>query len=266
MKLKFLVVFAFSILLSSGFPGCGKESDDDDDIVQNEPTDVNPSKAKPLAYFPFNGNYDDMSGNDLYGYGAPDPKFVEGMSSGEKALSFSKTAKSAFVVGDGLIDTRSMTICFWAKNISEGNIFYVTSSNKDDGGEEMMSFTYRDGHLKYVVSRYNNHYQFDKTGNFTHKSIEDGKWHHIALVSDYNKLSYGNATISLYIDGKIMDTVTESINPFSEAESNHAHYGTGTKFILGGEKTPNMQIAHLRVYENCQLDEKRINNIFDSKN
>jgi len=218
-----------------------------------------------LAYFPFNGNFNDISGNEVYGYGSPEPTFTDGVVEGAKAISFSKTAGSAFVVNDGLVDSKSMTVSFWAKNISEGDIFYVTSSNKNDGGEEMMSLTYRDGHLKYVVSRYNNHYQFDKTGNFTHKSIEDGKWHHIALVSDYNKLNYSAVTTLLYIDGRIMDTVTEDINYFSEAEPNHAHYGTGTKFIMGGPKTPAMQIANLRVYDAKQLSADEIKTIFEAK-
>lgn len=218
-----------------------------------------------MAYFPFNGNYDDLSGNDVYGYGSNDLKFVNGMTSGSKALSFSKASRGTFTVNDGLIDTRSMTVSFWAKDISEGNIFHVTSSNKNDGGEEMMTLTYRDGHLKYIASRYCNYYQFDKTGNFTHKSIEDGEWHHIALVSDYNKLNYGQVTTSLYIDGRIMDTQTEGINPFSEGESGNAHFGTGTKFILGGAKTPSMQIANFRVYDAKQLSADDIKTIYEAK-
>lgn len=265
MKLSFYILL-FSVLLSTGIPSCEKDNDDEPASGTTTDNEVNPAKAKPYAYFPFNGNYDDLSGNNHYGYGNPDPKFVTGMTSTTKALSFSKATESAFVVGNGLIDTRSMTICFWAKDISEGNIFHVTSSNKGDGGEEMMTLTYREGHLKYVMSRYNNHYQFDNTGNFSHKSIEDGQWHHIAIVSDFNKLQYSIVTTSLYIDGKIMDTVTENNNSYSESQSSDAHYGTGTKFILGGKKTPTMQIAHLRVYQDCQLDAKRIKNIYDAKN
>ena len=262
MKLN-LFIFFFSILLSSGFPSCENDNEDDEpNSGTTTDTDVNPAKAKPFAYFPFDGTFDDMSGNDLYGYGAPDPKFVSGMAPGTKAISFSKATESAFVVGDGLIDSRSMTICFWAKDISEGNIFHATSSIKDDGGEEMMTLTYRDGHFKYITSRYCNHYQFDKTGNFTHKSIEDGEWHHIALVSDYGKINYGQVTTSLYIDGRIMDTVTEGMGGNDANE----HYDTGTKFILGGKGTPTMMISHLRVYRDCKLDDKRIKNIYNSKN
>lgn len=241
--------------------GAGTDPDDPENPVGGTVV-----KNGLFVYFPFNGSFDDISGNDIFGYGSPDPTFSDdGVAAGTKAASFSRIDKSSFIVGDGLIDTRSMSICFWAKGISEGNIFYVTSSNKNDGGEEMMSFTYRDGHLKYVISRYSNHYTFGSTGNFSHVKVDDDKWHHIALVSDFNKTSYANATTLLYVDGRLMDTVTEGINPFSEAESVNAHYGTGTKFILGGKNVPNMQIANLRVYDARLLSASEIKEIYDAK-
>ncbi|MDE6694120.1 MAG: carboxypeptidase regulatory-like domain-containing protein, partial [Muribaculaceae bacterium] len=193
-------------------------------------------KNSLYAYFPFNGNFDDLSENKIYAYGSPAPTFVaDGVTPGTEAAKFIRKDKSAFIVNEGLIDSRTMSICFWAKNISDGSIFHVTSSLKNDGGEEMMSFAYKDGHFKYVITRYNNHYQYSGTGNFTHKTIEDESWHHIALVSDFNRTNYAKATTQLYIDGRLMDTVTEDIIPFTEAESSGANYGTGTKFILGGE-------------------------------
>lgn len=254
MKLS-LFIFLFSVLLSSGFPSCEKDNDEDEPnsgtVTDNE---VNPAKAKPYAYFPFNGNYDDMSGNDHYGYGNPDPKFVTGMTASTKALSFSKATKSAFVVGNGLIHTKSMTVCFWAKDISEGNIFHVTTSS----GNKMMMLAYVDGHLRYIITSGNINYT--QYGNFTHRTIEDGQWHHIAITSSYGKTGYNEASTILYIDGKIMDTISEK---FSFPDD---YYKAGTKFILGGEGTPTMQIAHLRVYQDCELDTKRIKNLYDSKN
>ena len=231
-----------------------------------EPSNPVSAKVSPTAYFTFDGNLDDVSGNDYYGYGAPEPSFVEGMIPGTKALSFTKTGKQAFVVGDGIIDTRSMTVSFWIKNVSEGDIFHLTSANVDYGNK-MMSLTYTEGHLKYVIKRSNNHMSsyFNSTGNFMHKAIDDGHWHHIALVADYNTLIYGEATTSLYVDGRIMDTVTEFINPFDEQESNNCHYGSGTKFVLGGENVPTMQIACLRMYSSRQLNADEVKTLYKDK-
>ncbi len=223
-------------------------------------------KNSLYAYFPLNGNFDDLSENKIYAYGSPDPIFVDdGVTPNTKSAKFLRKDKSSFVVNEGLIDSRTMSVCFWVKNLSDGTIFYVSSSSKNDGGEEMMSFAYKDGHLKYVITRYHNHYQYENTGNFTHKVIEDESWHHIALVSDFNRTNYAQATTQLYIDGRLMDTVTEDINPFSEAESSGANYGTGTKFILGGENVPNMQLANLRIYDARLLSAEQIKKIFDAK-
>lgn len=235
--------------------------------TEEEPTNpTEPVRTAPTAYFPFDGDLEDVSGNDYYGYGAPMPSFKEGLTSGRKALSFTKSGKEAFVIGDGIIDTRSMTLSFWAKDVSEGDIFHLTSSN-EQYGDKMMSLTYRDGHLKYVVKRSNNYYSnyYNSTGNFTHKAVNDGNWHHIALVSDYNTLNYGKATTALYVDGNLMDTVTEDINPFDEKETNHRHFESGTKFILGGENVPMMQIACLRMYADNQLDGSQILEIYNNE-
>lgn len=224
-----------------------------------EPTEPVPAKVSPTAYFTFDGNLDDISGNDYYGYGVPEPSFVEGIIPGTKALSFTKRGKQAFVIGDGIIDTCSMTVSFWAKDISDGDIFYLTSFNKNDNGEKMMSLSYRDGHLKFVMGRYNNHYNYNGIDSFTHIPINDGNWHHITLISDHNNITYGAAVTTLYIDGKFMDTVTEKgIN------GNYAHCGTGTKFVLGGENVPTMQIAHLRMYNSIQLDDNQIKKLYDN--
>lgn len=276
MKFSYLIIIHL-IVVCVVLTGCEKEPIKDEPNKPSEeltkpststvePTNPEPAKVVPTAYFPFDGTLEDVSGNDYYGYGIPEPSFAEGLTSGRQALSFTKTGKQAFVIGDGIIDTRSMTVSFWIKNVSEGDIFHLTSANVDYGNK-MMSLTYTDGHLKYVVKRSNNHMSsyFNSTGNFVHKTIDDGSWHHIVLVADYNTLTYGASTTSLYVDGKLMDTVTETINPFDEKESSHCHYGSGTKFVLGGDNVPTMQIAYLRMYSSRQLNADEMKTLYNDK-
>lgn len=217
------------------------------------------------AYFKFNGDFQDSGENDLSGYGYPEPSFTNGVTDDTKAIAFSRSKASAFIVSESMIDSRSMSITFWAKDITDGNVFYVTSANKRDNDGRMMMLCYRDGHLKYVVSQYHLAHLFDNTGNFTHKNIEDGQWHHIAIVSDYHKLNFSQATTSLYIDGKLMDTITEEVNSASENSPSTAHYGQGLKFTLGGENVPNMKIANMRVYDSRQLSANEISEIYKAK-
>ena len=82
------------------------------------------------------------------------------------------------------------------------------------------------------------------------------------MISDYDKLNYSTATTSLYVDGRLMDTITEDV---INSESSNRHYGTGTKFILGGSGVPSMQIAHMRVYDARQLSADEIKTIYEAK-
>lgn len=240
------------------------QNDQNKEDDQKPPVNVNKS---PCAYFTFDGNYDDLSGTDKYAYGNPEPTFVAGPASGKKAIAFSRANMTKVVVNDGLIDSPSMTISLWIKDVSEGDIFWVTSTNSFSSTTKMMSLKYTNGHLKYTFKRSSNHTDLNggRYGNFTHKVIDDGDWHHIVLVSDYNTINADNVTTSLYVDGIYMDTQTETCWTYDENKESEKHFGTGTKFIMGGDNTPNMKIANLRVYDEWQLPESEIKNLFTNK-
>ncbi len=231
-------------------------------------TGDNPSgivESKGLyAYFPLNGNLNDIWENKLSGYVSPEEKYVGGVSEGTQGLAFARKDGTTFAVNEGLIDTPNMTLSFWIKDVTEGDICWVTSSNTSPN-DQMMSITYRNGHLKYVMTRSHNSYYFGETGNFTHKAIDDGEWHHVVFVTDYNTLNPGKVTTSLYVDGVLMDTLTESYPYSSESSTTDRHYGTGTKFTIGGKNTPNMRMANLRVYDNRKLNAEQVKNIFNAK-
>ena len=62
-----------------------------------------------------------------------------------------------------------------------------------------------------------------------------------------------------------MDTLTEEINHFSELEVEKKHFGTGTRFVMGGDNVPNMKIANFRVYDARCLAASEIKEIFQKK-
>lgn len=223
------------------------------------------------SYYKFEGGYEDSSESEVAGYGVNSPTFVQGVSPDSKAVKFSRSNNSQFVVPQPIIDSRDMTIAFWAQNLSDGNIFYMVSSRNS---EPMFTLSMSGGLLKFVVTRYDNGYQYAKTGAFSHPALSDGKWHHIALTSDFNKTSYANITTSLYVDGQLVDTVTEYANPYSEAEVDKASYGTGTKFVMGGSvklnnsltlNGVNMSIDNFRVYASRRLSAQEIKEIYKAK-
>lgn len=222
------------------------------------------------AYYKFDGDFTDMTENAINGFGNNSPSFVKGITEGSQAVKFSLTDNSSFIVPKAITDSRTLTVSFWGKDFSDGNIFYLVSSNNN---ASMFTFTMRQGKLKFVVTRYNNEYQYSNRPDFTHPTITDGKWHHIALVSDFNNIEYATTTTSLYVDGTLVDTITESVNPFEEGSSSQASYGTGIKFIMGGDVTierktvngTNMSIDNFRVYNTRCLSDKEIKQIYDAK-
>lgn len=222
------------------------------------------------AYYKFDGDFNDATENAINGFGNNSPSFVAGIDEGSQAVKFSLSDNSSFIVPKPITDSRTLTVSFWGKDFSDGNIFYLVSSHDN---ASMFTFTMSQGSLKFVTTRYYNEYQYSNKPTFTHPTITDGKWHHIALVSDFNVTENSKTTTLLYVDGVFVDTVTEDVNPFEEGTPSQASYGTGIKFIMGGNVTierktvngTNMSIDNFRVYNTRCLSANEIKQIYDAR-
>ena len=223
------------------------------------------------TYYKFEDNFDDSSENMIHGFGMNAPTFVEGVTPESKAVKFSKVNKSSFGVSKPIIDSREMTIGFWGKNFSDGNIFYMISSIQS---QPMFTLSMDGGQLKFLVTRYNNGYQYDNKGSFVHPALTDGKWHHIVLTSDFNKTTYSTITTKLYVDGQEVDVITEDANVFTEAQTHSCSYGSGIKFVMGGDvqlshstklNGTNMSVDNFRVYDTRRLTADEIKSIYNAK-
>ena len=224
------------------------------------------------TYYKFDSNFNDATENEIHGFGSNSPAFVTGITSDSKALKFSRTNNSSFVVPKPIIDSKKMTIAFWGKDFGDGNIFYMLSSIQNT---PMFTLSMSNGSLKFVVTRYDNVYQYAKTGTFTHPSLTDGKWHHVALVSDFEDAGISTITTVLYVDGQAVDTITEYANHYSENGGGQSSYGTGTKFVMGGSidlgnstvslNGTNMCIDNFRVYDTRKLSASEVKSIYDAK-
>lgn len=222
------------------------------------------------TYYKFDGDFNDATENAVNGFGNNSPSFVEGIDNNSQAVKFNLTDKSSFIVPKAITDSRTVTVSFWGKDFSDGNIFYLVSSHNN---ASMFTFTMSQGSLKFVTTRYYNEYQYSNKPTFTHPTITDGKWHHIALVSDFNVTEKSKTTTLLYVDGVFADTVTEDVNPFEEGTPSQASYGTGIKFIMGGDVTierktingTNMSVDNFRVYNTRCLSANEIKQIYDAR-
>lgn len=223
------------------------------------------------VYYKFDGDFNDATENAVNGFGLNNPTFVEGVAAGSQAVKFSRTEQSAFVVPQPIIDSREMTICFWGKDFNDGGIFYMVSSHTSR--PNMFTLSMSGGALKFIVTRYNNVYNYSTTGSFMHPTLNDGQWHHIALTSDFHKTTYSTITTNLYVDGQAVDVITEGANIFTEGETSDNSYGSGTKFVMGGEidlynqtlNGTNMSVDNFRVYDTRKLSAKEIKQIYEAE-
>lgn len=223
------------------------------------------------TYYKFDDNFEDATENGIDGFGTASPAFVEGVTAGSKAVKFSKTGNSTFVVSKPIIDSRQMTISFWGKDFEDGHIFHLSSSIRS---EAMFTLSMSNGALKFLVTRYNNMYQYSNLPAFVHPTLTDGKWHHIALVSDFEVTTYSTITTTLYVDGQEVYTLTEDANHFSENGGSQSSYDTGTSFTMGGSLQlnksmtltgTNMSVDNFRVYDTRRLSASEIQGIYNAK-
>lgn len=223
------------------------------------------------TYYKFDDNFEDATENGIDGFGTASPAFVEGVTAGSKAVKFSKTGNSTFVVSKPIIDSRQMTISFWGKDFEDGHIFHLSSSIRS---EAMFTLSMSNGALKFLVTRYNNMYQYSNLPAFVHPTLTDGKWHHIALVSDFEVTTYSTITTTLYVDGQEVYTLTEDANHFSKNGGSQSSYDTGTSFTMGGSLQlnksmtltgTNMSVDNFRVYDTRRLSASEIQEIYNAK-
>ncbi|MCU6771762.1 MSP (Major sperm protein) domain [uncultured Bacteroides sp.] len=246
------------------------------DGVNKEKISVNAIKGSAIAgtvvtqglytYYKFDGNFEDATENGINGFGSPAPSFVEGVIPEGKAIKFSKTDNSTFVVSKPIIDSKEMTISFWGKDFSDGHIFHLNSSYEN---YPMLSLSIVNGALKFAVDGYRNHYQFENDVQpFVHPTLTDGKWHHIAIISDYHITTIYKVTATLYVDGMEVYTITQNYT------DSYGGYGTGTSFTMGGSlklnnsltlPATNMSVDNFRVYDTRRLSANEIKEIYNNK-
>ena len=159
-----------------------------------------------------------------------------------------------------------MTICFWGKDFDDGHIFHLNSSQNK---QTMLSLSMENGALKFVAFSENHGFpDFERQQTFIHPILTDGKWHHIALISD-NTEHYLKNTTTLYVDGMEVYVLTETAWTSSS-------YGKGTSFIMGGSlnvnnstynqlSATNMSVDNFRVYDNRKLSASEIKEIYNAK-
>lgn len=159
-----------------------------------------------IAYYPFNGNANDESGNGIDG-------IVDGASLTDDRLGNSNTAYKF----DGINDHIGMGYNVWSKSdlLSSSYTCWVKV------GTNPSYVINIEGSIFYRVS----HFTIDATGGEPNCYIswpEDGEWHFFAATVKPNGL---NHEVKCYMDGVLQDTSYESFSHWIDSRN--------SRFVLG---------------------------------
>ena len=256
MKRILFCLFAFTL-----FTACTDDEEEAQEKVEQ----------KVSYHYTFEGNCNDVSSSRKDGFCTDGTTYVPGVTPNTQALRFNRTKDSKLIIPSPIIDSKEMSISFWVKNLSDGHIFHMTSRINEK--EPMFTLMMINGHLKFVITRYNNWYVYNDIKPFSHPSLDDNEWHHIVILSDFEKTAFSTITNHLYVDGKHVDSLTEGANHFSENGYGESSYLTGVKFIMGGTlemghdiyKGNNMIIDNFRVYQDYTLQDIEIKSLYRNK-
>lgn len=214
-----------------------------------------PSYVVPQSlytYYTFDNNLNDITENKINGFFSGTPVYASGVYAQGSALKIEADNSSKMIVTKSLNGTRKWSICFWAKDITDGHIL----SMYDKNASTMISLSKKDYELKFVTGMIDNIYtsNFNNFPTFSTPNLNDNQWHHIAITCDY----IGNKA-RLYVDGVAIDIISETTSD-----------GIGNKFVLGGacEKpaldAASFTIDNLRVYDTRLLSAEEIQALYQA--
>ena len=181
---------------------CGNQIDDDCDGLVDEDCELS---ILPIAYYPFNGNADDESGNGNNGTVNRANLTMDRFGNENSAYSFDGTNENIQIASapENTLGTNNFSISTWFKSSSQDEMFIWNKSSTNCGDTEVgPSIGFRqssDGTLSVVA---------DLSTTYTLNSLDtekDGVSHFAVLVRENNSMT-------LYLDGLVENTITIDVD------------------------------------------------------
>ena len=220
------------------------EEDDEEEQNDNNGGNNQSTAAKLYARFSFENNVIASGQTSLQGV-ADKVSYVTSVN-GSKAVEIAP--EGSISIPEALIDGKTSTLMFWAKDLYDGHVFSVKSTALYGVG---FVLSVVNGKLKFILNDYNCCYQYNNMSAFTNNTL-DG-WHHIAITNN-------EGTKTLYVDGMRTDELVES----------NTSYDCGLKLIIGGElgspycNSQRLTLDYLRIYRGVTTANE-VKKVYDSE-
>ena len=175
-----------------------------------------------IAYYPFNGNADDESGNGNNGSVSGCALTTDRFGASEGAYFFDGVNDFIQIGSDDTIKSNYYSLCVWAKTVqtNKAAIFgaaYSTSSYSNYGYELILNnndeMALRADHYTAATGNW---------GAYSSSAVNDGTWHFIVIT-------YDGSTSKLFIDGEL------------DASRNSSGYSSGS--IRWSSSSPDFKIG-----------------------
>ncbi|MFV0419390.1 MAG: LamG-like jellyroll fold domain-containing protein [Dysgonomonas sp.] len=199
-----------------------------------------------MAYYNFdNDNAEDTSDSSINGILINSPEFITNTPNGEgKALSikaadgqYLSIPKNPLATSSDRTKTSSMSICFWIKDFSLGQIF---SSINDNYLYACPYFYFKNDAFNVEISTSGSgYYTYDISFEQGVSQFQNGKWHHVAYVMEDN-------LHTLYINGQYYGGVNPSAISLQYITINAIHFGGNAG--LKDRTATNMKLDNIRFY------------------
>jgi hypothetical protein len=198
-----------------------------------------------VAYYPFNGNANDESGNGYVGNVSGTTYTSDRFSNADKAIHFSGgSTHVALANSENIILNESFSVCFWIKqeaygHIIERDIIGTTST-------DWYIWSYEDGSIRLSLGT------SDGAKSETH--INDNSWHHVVFLRNKS-----TGTIKIYIDGTLDKEESGWTNDLTgDAQVNFGAWDTPEGFEEGFTGI----LDEIRLY-NFELSAAEISDLYD---
>ncbi|MBC8471970.1 MAG: hypothetical protein H8D56_21120 [Planctomycetes bacterium] len=156
---------------------------------------VDPGTEGLVAYYAFENDANDSSGNEIHGTLVGDAGFAEGPAGYGMALNLDGDGDYVDCGLNPMLDiTEQITFTYWMKAVALDKGWNTILSRGDDSWRSSRAGT--DNFMEAAVGGTSGNYLFGVT------LVDDDMWHHVGAV-------YDGATFYLYVDGKL-DSSEES--------------------------------------------------------
>lgn len=226
---------------------CGNLIDDDCDGLVDEDCELS---ILPIAYYPFNGNADDESGNGNNGTVNGANLTTDRFGNENSAYSFDGTNNFIQIASaaENTFGTDNFSISTWFKSNSPDEMFLWTKSSTNCGDTEVgpsIGFLQSNDGTLSVVADLSNTYTLNSMDE-----VDDGLWHFAVLVRENN-------TMTLYLDGLVENSITIALD---------TDFTTTLDLYIGGTALCgnfyNGDIDEFSIYDQA-LSGAEINELFD---